>query len=317
MSKKLLVVFALIALLILTACGGQLGKNESAPTATPVSENAQAQEEAEQSAAEKVEEEVVQTGVSADLEAVLAARWVNLETLDAVYRNQGHVAWAAGAGFEGQIATVDARQPEEETSPEGRILVSGLQVQAKGLVANYPACFTTDRTVVSTSETRFHRPDSRNNSALYTNNAAYSGPATLWADCSNWGQLWPNGAPVIVDPTSGEVEELDGGAQATITPTEAGSSTGSTASPTAPQAPAVSSCMSIEELLTEVDGTLAQAGLQYDDAGQLAGAQIVFGFSWEVPAGWTVTYNGSVVKTVPVGATATAWSPESCRPLSE
>lgn len=120
-------------------------------------------------------------------------RYDRLEKLDAIYRSSGYDTWFKAVGFTG-TAVADARQPEEETMADGRVFVSGMQVKATNLVAPYPACFTTDHTVLTTAETRTYKPDQRNGTALWTNNAAYTGTATIYADCSNWAQLSPEGS---------------------------------------------------------------------------------------------------------------------------
>ena len=118
-------------------------------------------------------------------------RVARLIILDPIFRNGTMLDWAAAAGFTWTTMNPDARQPEEETTATGQIIISGFQVTVTNLVAAWPACFSTDRTVMTTAETRSHQSDIRNASKLWTNNAAYSGPATIYGDCSNWGQLNP------------------------------------------------------------------------------------------------------------------------------
>jgi len=122
---------------------------------------------------------------------VNADRVARLIQLDPIFRGGDMLQWAKAAGFTFDSLTPDARQPEEETTSTGQIVISGFQVNAVNLVAVWPSCFSTDRTVQTTSETRVHQPDLRNGSKLWTDNAPYTGPATIWGDCSNWGQLNP------------------------------------------------------------------------------------------------------------------------------
>lgn len=128
--------------------------------------------------------------------------WQRLERLDPVFRNQGWQAWLKEAGMTWNSISADARQIEEETSPTGRILASGLQVNAGNLWVPWPNIVTTDvpTRITVTSQTRKHQPDLRNASVLYTNVYA-NGPVTVWVDGSNWGQLRPTTtAPTLQCP---------------------------------------------------------------------------------------------------------------------
>lgn len=121
-----------------------------------------------------------------------ADHWERLERLDPVFRNQRWQAWLSEAGITWDSISADARQIEEETSPAGQILASGLQVNAVNLWVPWPNIVTTDvpSRITETSTTRKHQPDLRNASVLYTNVYA-RGPVTVWVDGSNWGQLVP------------------------------------------------------------------------------------------------------------------------------
>jgi len=130
--------------------------------------------------------------------------WQRLERLDPVFRNQGWQAWLRAAGITWAAIDTEARQIEEETSPAGRILASGLQVKAENMWVPWPNVVTTDVTsrITETNTTRKHQPDLRNASVLYTNVYA-NGPVTVWVGGSNWGQLWPTTpAPTRDCPTA-------------------------------------------------------------------------------------------------------------------
>jgi hypothetical protein len=120
----------------------------------------------------------------------LGDRWNRLVQLDPIYRNQGLPAWAAAAGFKWDSLKVDARQPEEETTPNSVVVISGHQVIVKGLSVSWPACFTTDQEY---GGGRQYRPDPNNGSRLVTDTglSSFSGTATIYARCDNWSQLDP------------------------------------------------------------------------------------------------------------------------------
>ncbi len=116
-----------------------------------------------------------------------------LKSLDPIYRSQGLEAWLRAAGITWTSLTPDARQIEEETSPEGSILAAGVQVKGSNISVPYPNCVTTDDPgeVRKNPSSRQHQPDIHNPSLIYTNVIA-SGTVTIWADCSNWEQLDPH-----------------------------------------------------------------------------------------------------------------------------
>lgn len=227
------------------------------------------------------------------------ARGQRLLSADANYRSQGAAAWARQLNFSFGSISQDARQPEEETFVESNgdnmTVVSGLQVSVTNLKASSPACFTTDQKVAGRS--RFVKPDNfdpiKNPSVLYTDNeVGYSGPATLWGDCSNWANLMS--APV---------------AEFTTTSAPAYSAPAATSAP----APAVQTNLTLADLAKL--GTVIQR-LEYP-AGTLAGAQIEFTTDWTPPAGWTIQMNGTSVSSVKSGDIASVWSPDAIRPLAE
>jgi hypothetical protein len=257
-------------------------------------EDDEAEDDTEAEAPEEPTDTDVELAPPGRDEDIEANRGERLLELDPTFRNTGLQAWAREAGFEFESMRGDARQPEEETflqvggqggEDEAVVVVSGFQVVVEGLVANWPACFTTDKEV---SGGRSHRPDNydpiRNPSALYTDNDPYDGTATIWADCSNWPQLGE--AADDGDIVYQSEEELGTGSDV---------------------------CMSLAELAEM--GDIVQE-LEYP-SGTLAGAQIDFSQDWTAPAGWTVQHNGSDVGSVVAGDTASVWSPEACRPLSD
>ena len=127
-----------------------------------------------------------------DSSVVDDAHWERLVALDPVFRDQGLEAWLGKAGFKWISLSVDARQIEEETSPERRVLAAGVQVDGQGIEVLWPACVTTDDPgeIVVRDDSRQYQPDLTNPSVLYTNVMA-NGTVTLWVDCSNWEQLFP------------------------------------------------------------------------------------------------------------------------------
>lgn len=122
--------------------------------------------------------------------ASVQTHWSRLEQLDPVFRSQGIEAWLRAAGLTWDGLAVEARQIEEETSPAGRVLASGVQVRATGLRVNWPNIVTTDvpSRIATGPGTVQHTPDQRNPSTLYTNVVA-NGPVTIWTSGLNWGQF--------------------------------------------------------------------------------------------------------------------------------
>lgn len=122
---------------------------------------------------------------------VIDPRIQHLLDLDKVYRSQGWEGWLRTAGIQFDSAKVESRQPVEEVIMS-HITVTSLVIRATDMVVNWPACITTDRPneVKTSSETRQYQPDLTNPSVLYTN-ATLNGQGTVYADCSDWGQLDP------------------------------------------------------------------------------------------------------------------------------
>lgn len=121
--------------------------------------------------------------------------WARLVQLDPTFRSQGWQAWLNAAGVSWDSIGPDARQIEEETTPDSQIVAAGVQIKdGVGVEIRYPVCVTTDdpSEVTVGSDTRSHQPDLRNPSVIYTNVVA-KGTVTIWVDCSNWGQIRPEG----------------------------------------------------------------------------------------------------------------------------
>lgn len=232
-------------------------------------------------------------------DATATEHWARLEELDPVFRTQGWEAWLQAAGMTWDSIRADARQIEEETSPEGRILASGLQVDAVNLWVPWSNIVTTDTPsrITETTATRKHQPDLRNRSTLYTNVWA-TGPVTVWIDGSNWGQLLP------AEAEEGPATTPTSSPKATATPMPR---------PTATTAPTPTAhCLTLSEL-----GTLGEIITElYYPEGVLAGAQIKFQTPWTAPPGWTIHREGQKVNSVQAGDTASVWSDEACRPLA-
>lgn len=108
----------------------------------------------------------------------------------------------------------------------------------------------------------------------------FSGRATLYVDAQNWAQLAPGVAVTTTTPV-------------TATPTMTG-------------------CLTLSQL-GDLGDILQE--LEYP-SGTLAGAQIRFDQDWTPPNGWVLHRGGVEVSSVITGEVASAWSPESCRPLA-
>jgi len=160
--------------------------------------------------------------VAEPVEQVVTDHWTRLAQLDPTFRSQGWQAWLRAAGVTWTSIGADARQIEEETSPDSRIYASGIQIK-DGVDINipYPVCVTTDdpSEVTVRADTRQHQPDLRNPSVIYTNVSA-RGTVTIWVDCSNWGQLTPEGAPPPVEPTEVPATPVPTEAPTEVPPTE-------------------------------------------------------------------------------------------------
>jgi hypothetical protein len=116
----------------------------------------------------------------------------HLLSLQPSFESGGWVSWMHAAGFEFETSKVESRQPIEE-GLNGQTTVVGLVIRATDLQVNWPSCLTTDRPneVKTSSQTNQHQPDLTNPSVMYTN-IVLNGQGTVYADCSDWGQLKPN-----------------------------------------------------------------------------------------------------------------------------
>ena len=148
-------------------------------------------------------------------------REARLVRLDAAYRESGPQAWLSQfVSGPASLAGLDARQPEEEvvkdpSTGKDKIVVSGLQLEnAQGLYVSWPAVVTTDQPdrVVENAETRKYCPDPENGSTLYTNvTISGDGLVTIWADATNWSQMWPEGYVPVTSEETNTVIPANGG----------------------------------------------------------------------------------------------------------
>lgn len=208
------------------------------------------------------------------------SHFTRLESLDPTYRSQGYLAWLSAAGVKCQ-AVVQARQPEEETSPSGKISVAGLQISATQCHVPWPNIVTTDtpsRVVSKDSNSVEHKPDPNNGSVLYTN-VTVTGPVTIWIDGSNWGQF-----------TSKLGKPGSAGAQSTVQPS------------------AANEVKSIDDLKSF--GTVIQP-LSAD--GYLAGAQVRLNKDFTAPPGFVIQKQGAEVASASAGDTVSIWVPQAFR----
>jgi len=219
------------------------------------------------------------------------ARVENIVTLNEA--NTGMTQFMTAAGFEFESAQSAARQPEEETlvvEDESQVLIVGWQADVTAMTVSWPACFTTDRTVTGVSVN--YQPDRNNPSKLYTNNTTpFTGPVTVYWDCSNWGQL----GQAILDLSAPAVEP-------TRTP-------GAVSTPV----PGAQGCLTITQL--DELGTIINV-LEHP-VGTPAGAQITLSVAYTAPTGWVMQKNGQEVTNAAVGETVSLWSPDNCRPLGQ
>jgi|GEM_PF-2769996 len=123
------------------------------------------------------------------------ARKVHLVNLREVYDSQGWTGWLVAAGVVFDESKVESRQPVETgvtVNGQYHTVVEALVIRATGMQVNWPACVTTDRPneITVSSQTKQHQPDLQNPSVLYTN-VVLNGQGTVYADCSDWGQLDP------------------------------------------------------------------------------------------------------------------------------
>lgn len=208
-----------------------------------------------------------------------AEHWKRLRELKPVFEQKGWQAWFTAAELTWDSISADARQIEEETTPDSEIVPAGLQVNAVNLHVTWPNIVTTSEPnrITETADTRKYQPDPGNPSTLYTNVVA-NGEVTVWVDGQNWGQLWPSGQTPSSAPTDGCF---------TIAQLEANYGT----------------------IVTDAQGT--DNGLLYD-GDLLAGAvlRITPEKAEELEAlGWTIQGTNPDIKS--------CWSPPECRPLTQ
>lgn len=120
--------------------------------------------------------------------ASLASRTERLSALDQVFRTQGTEAWLRAAGYSWDTLKLRAKQPEEEFV-NGRILASGMQVEATNLSAPWPASLTTDQPAGTAGQ--WLKAAENNPSQIGTNVTGFNGRATLWTDVTNWSPTNP------------------------------------------------------------------------------------------------------------------------------
>ena len=144
--------------------------------------------------------------------------------------------------------------------------------------------------------------------------AVYGGSGDLAGAQIIFAQDWTAPAGWIVDFHEQRGTSVSKGNMATVwsdercRPLQLG---GASLSSPAPQQAQTVSCLRLSDL-----AQLGRVIQELSNNGQLAGAQIVFSQNWTAPAGWIVQKNGQVVTSVNAGDTASAWSPEACRPLA-
>lgn len=200
MSKKLFAFVSLLVLagLVLTACGTPNVVKDARATATTMAYQFQATAIVGTAVAEfGMEPPATPTlipaeGVPAQPTAMSASSHdQHLLDLDPIYRSQGWESWLRAAGINFDASKVESRQPVEAVI-NGHVTVTSLVIRATGMKVNWPACVTTDHPeqVSTSADTRQHQPDLRNASVMYTN-VTLNGQGTVYADCSDWGQLDP------------------------------------------------------------------------------------------------------------------------------
>lgn len=221
----------------------------------------------------------------------LDAHWARLEQLDPTFRSGGWQAWLNTAGITWDGNTMEARQIEEETSPESRILASGTQVRGRNIWIPWPNIVTTDRPneITKTANTVQHQPDLRNGSVLYTN-VVLNGQGTIWVSGYSWGQFTSQLGVVVAQTTSTNGQSVPA----------AGAPSGQHVSP--------ADLASLGEVLRIVE-----------DEGQAAGAQVRFSRAFNAadhPWIDQIHVNAQRVNSVSAGQTGTVWVRKEFRPVS-
>jgi len=235
----------------------------------------------------------------------IALHWKRLAEFDPIFRQSNNTdwqGWLKAAGVTWDTMSKDARQVEEETSPEGNVYISGVQVDGCGVKINWPNIVTTDvpgRITSKAGNSFEYQPDKRpngNKSVLYTNVVA-CGPVTIWISGYSWGQFTSRlGAAGTTPVTS------------TTQPSAAPASIAPSAAPSANPA-----CMTVKQLQDKY-------GIDVNSQGSVNGLLIegnnIHGATLRLTAaqadelkllGWTIQGSNPSVKS--------AWSPNDCRPL--
>lgn len=233
----------------------------------------------------------------------MTAHFARLEALNPSFESSGWQAWLSAAGLTWQSISADARQIEQEVSPQSRISAAALQIKGQNIWIGWPNILTTDRPneVRTSADTVTYQPDARNPSVMYTN-IWLNGQGTVWVDGQNWGQFtsklgFAQTAQTSNAPAAAEV------VQSAVQPEAA--------------APAVTNdtCMSIPELNSKygvvtdaqgsVDGRLYDGDVQAGAVLRLNASQIA-----ELESkGWVIQGSNPDVKS--------AWAPQECRPVAE
>jgi hypothetical protein len=235
----------------------------------------------------------------------LVAHWARLAQLDPTFRTKDYVAWLQAAGVTFDQIVRDARQPEEETSPTGKILVSGRQVVVTNAHVMWPNIITTDHPsyIMSKDSNEFQlQPDPSNGSILYTN-VTVSGPVTIWVSGYSWGQFASHfGNGNVVDNTSSVISPDTN--NATNSSNEASNST------IAPGCPAT-----IADLKKFGTGKYnwqdSNGSAVNENSGNVAGVQMSITSDNRA----TLTACGWTIQDPNNDPVATAWSPDNIRPL--
>jgi hypothetical protein len=231
-----------------------------------------------------------------------AQHWARLVELNGVFRTQGYIPWLTRAGLTwDQIGPLqEARQIEEETSPQSSILAAGSQIRGRNIWVPWPNIVTTDRPgeVRRTASTIEYKPDPANPSVLYTN-VYLDGQGTVWTSGYSWGQFTSRMT------TQG------------TTATQPNSTTDTTAQTTTNvNVASTDKCYTVAQLNSmfgiERGAQGARNGLLIEDGDKIHGAVLRLTAQQQqqlTAEGWTIQGSNASVKS--------AWSPNSCRPLTQ
>lgn len=119
-----------------------------------------------------------------------STREARLICLDPLWRSGGDATWINGLGFEGRLTSRDARQPDEQYIPNFGMAVRGVQVTASGSLPDGLSCVTTDvPSRISSYGVVFYIPFTKPIVGMYGGGVSFSGPISIWADCSDWPEF--------------------------------------------------------------------------------------------------------------------------------